>query len=164
MLRRCRRSEEHSSRFLRVSLIMALVYPSTLSYVSSNEPGERHAHNIARAAYCDTGLLRASQTLEGASPMPEKRGCFFNTVLFTVIVLVPLLGHLLATLMALEDEHSPAGKILWIAIIWLTPPWVVLGPLLYLLFGQRPRRRARVEFGRASTSSYQAQQFSPSRP
>lgn len=96
--------------------------------------------------------------------MPEKRGCFFNTVLFLVIILVPLLGHLLATLMALDDEHSPAGKILWIAIIWFTPPWVVLGPLLYLLFGQRPRRRALVAFGRASAPSYQAQQFSSTRP
>jgi ABC-type dipeptide/oligopeptide/nickel transport system permease component len=93
--------------------------------------------------------------------MPEKRGCFFNTVLFAVIVFVPLLGHLLATLMALEDDHSPAGKILWIAIIWLTPPWVVLGPLLYLLFGQRPRSRARVAFGQPS---YQVQQVPASRP
>lgn len=96
--------------------------------------------------------------------MPEKRGCFFNTILFLVIVGVPLLGHFLATLMALEDDHSPAGKILWIAIIWLTPPWVVLGPLLYLLFGQRPSRRAPVAFGQASTPSMQAQQYSSSRP
>lgn len=96
--------------------------------------------------------------------MSEKRGCFFNTVLFLVIVLVPLLGHLLATMMALEDEHSAAGKVLWIAVIWLTPPWVVLGPLLYLLFGQRPRRRAPIAFGQASAPPYQAQHFSSSRP
>ncbi|MDQ2888221.1 MAG: PLDc N-terminal domain-containing protein [Chloroflexota bacterium] len=78
--------------------------------------------------------------------MSSNRGCFFNTVLFLVIVFVPILGHILATLMVLEDDHSITGKILWLAIVWLLPPWVVLGPLLYLLFGQRRRR---VTFGHA---------------
>jgi hypothetical protein len=61
--------------------------------------------------------------------MSSNRGCFFNTVLFLVIVFVPILGHILATLMVLEDDHSTTGKILWLAIVWLLPPWVVLGPL-----------------------------------
>ena len=87
--------------------------------------------------------------------MSSNRGCFFNTVLFLVIVFVPVLGHILATLMVLEDDHSITGKVLWLAIIWLMPPWVVLGPLLYLLFGQRRRR---VTFGQ----SYYQQQEQPS--
>ena len=90
--------------------------------------------------------------------MSGNRGCFFNTVLFLVIIFVPVLGHILATLMVLDDEHSTTGKILWLAIIWLMPPWVVLGPLLYLLFGQRPRTRARVAFGQVGTAYYQPQQ------
>ena len=94
--------------------------------------------------------------------MSRNRGCFFNTVLFLVIVFVPVLGHILATLMVLEDDHSMTGKILWLAIIWLMPPWVVLGPLLYLLFGQRRRR---VTFGQPyyqQQPSYQQQQQQPS--
>ncbi len=88
--------------------------------------------------------------------MSGNRGCFFNTVLFLVIVFIPILGHILATLMVLDDDHSTTGKILWLAVIWLMPPWVVLGPLLYLLFGQRRRR---VIFGQAyqRQSSYQQQ-------
>ncbi len=85
--------------------------------------------------------------------MSGNRGCFFNTVLFLVIIFVPVLGHILATLMVLEDDHSTTGKILWLAIIWLMPPWVVLGPLLYLLFGQR--RRSRVRFGQPAAAYYQ---------
>jgi Phospholipase_D-nuclease N-terminal len=93
--------------------------------------------------------------------MSGNRGCFFNTVLFLVIVFVPVLGHILATLMVLEDDHSMTGKILWLAIIWLMPPWVVLGPLLYLLFGQHRRR---VTFGQPyyqQQPSYQQQQYPP---
>jgi Phospholipase_D-nuclease N-terminal len=85
----------------------------------------------------------------------SNRGCFFNTVLFLVIVFVPVLGHILATLMVLEDDHSTTGKILWLAVIWLMPPWVVLGPLLYLLFGQR--RRSRVTFGQPTVAYSQPQ-------
>jgi hypothetical protein len=90
--------------------------------------------------------------------MSSNRGCFFNTVLFLVVVFVPVVGHILATLMVLEDDHSVTGKVLWLAVIWLMPPWVVLGPLLYLLFGQRPRRRGRVSFGQPSYYQQQQQQ------
>ena len=93
--------------------------------------------------------------------MSGNRGCFFNTILFLVIVFVPNLGHILATLMVLDDDHSTTGKVLWLAIIWLLPPWVVLGPLLYLLFGQRPRNHARVAFGRTGTPYSQPQQQQP---
>lgn len=80
--------------------------------------------------------------------MSSNRGCFFNSVLFLVIVFVPLVGHIIETVMVLEDDHSLAGKILWLAIIWLMPIPVIVGPLLYLLFGQR--RQQRVAFGRPS--------------
>ena len=76
--------------------------------------------------------------------MSGNRGCIFNTLLFLVIVFVPILGHILATIMLLEDEHSLAGTVLWLAVIWLLP---FLGCFLFLLFGQRRRR---VMFGQPS--------------
>jgi hypothetical protein len=59
--------------------------------------------------------------------------------------------------MILEDDHSFAGKLIWLAVIWLLPPFVILGPLLYLLFGQRPKRRAPVTFAQPSQVYYQQQ-------
>jgi Phospholipase_D-nuclease N-terminal len=69
--------------------------------------------------------------------MSANRGCVFNTLLFLVIVFVPILGHIIATVMVIEDNHSTAGTILWLALIWLVP---FLGCFLFLLFGQRRRR------------------------
>lgn len=89
--------------------------------------------------------------------MSTSRGCLVNSLAFLAIVFVPILGHILATLMALDDDRSFAGKLLWIAIIWLLPPWVVLGPLLYLLFGQRPQHYGRVMLGHPSNYPYQQQ-------
>ena len=80
--------------------------------------------------------------------MSADRGCFFNSLLFLVIVFVPLVGHVIETFMVLEDDHSVPGKILWLAVIWLMPIPVVVGPLLYLLFGQN--RQKRIAFGRAN--------------
>jgi hypothetical protein len=82
--------------------------------------------------------------------MSGNRGCFFNTVLFLVIVFFPVLGHIIASIMVLDDDYSPVGKVLWLLVIWFLPPFVVLGPLLYLLFGQRPRHYGRVMFGQPS--------------
>lgn len=84
--------------------------------------------------------------------MSGNRGCVFNTVLFLVIVFVPILGHIIATIMLLEDEHSAAGTVLWLAVIWLLP---FLGCFLFLLFGQRRRR---VMFGQPNYTPYQYQQ------
>jgi hypothetical protein len=88
--------------------------------------------------------------------MSGSRGCLVNSLVFLVIVFVPIVGHILATVMALDDDRSFVGKLLWIAIIWLLPPWVILGPLLYLLFGQRPRHYGRVMLGQ-SNYPYQQQ-------
>jgi hypothetical protein len=85
--------------------------------------------------------------------MSGNRGCFLNSLLFLVIILVPLIGHIIVSVMILEDDHSFAGKLLWLLVVWLMPIPVVIGPLLYLLFGQRARR-SRVMFGQPSYSSY----------
>ncbi len=81
--------------------------------------------------------------------MSGNRGCLMNSLLFLIIVFVPLLGHIIETVMVLEDEHSPAGKLIWLAVIWLMPIPVIIGPLLYLLFGQT-KRQGRVMFGQTS--------------
>ncbi len=83
--------------------------------------------------------------------MSGNRGCFFNSLLFLIIVFVPILGHIIATVMVLEDDHSAAGTVMWLALIWLVP---FLGCLLYLLFGQRRRR---VMFGQPNYNTYQYQ-------
>ena len=81
--------------------------------------------------------------------MSGNRGCLMNSLLFLIIVLVPLLGHIIVTVMALEDDHGLSGKLIWLAVIWLMPIPVVIGPLLYLLFGQK-RRQGRIMLGQAS--------------
>jgi Phospholipase_D-nuclease N-terminal len=78
----------------------------------------------------------------------QSRGCFTNSILFLVCFLVPVVGHIIETLFILEDDYSPAGKFLWLAIVWCLP---FLGQFLYLVFGQRPIRRAPVRFGQASS-------------
>ena len=83
--------------------------------------------------------------------MSGNRGCVFNTLLFLVIVFVPILGHIIATIMLFEDDHSAVGIVLWLALIWLVP---FLGCFLYLMFGQRRRR---VMFGQPSYNAYQYQ-------
>ncbi|HEV2581407.1 MAG TPA: PLDc N-terminal domain-containing protein [Ktedonobacteraceae bacterium] len=83
--------------------------------------------------------------------MSGNRGCIFNSLLFLIIVFVPVLGHIIATVMVFEDNHSAAGTVLWLALIWLVP---FLGSFLYLLFGQRRRR---VMFGQPNYA-YQYQQ------
>jgi phospholipase D-like protein len=84
--------------------------------------------------------------------MSGNGGCLFNSILFLVIVFVPLLGHVIATIMVFEDDHSLAGTVLWLAAIWLIP---FLGSFLYLVFGQRQRR---VMFGQPYYGNYQYQQ------
>lgn len=79
--------------------------------------------------------------------MRGHRGCFFNSLLFLVCIFVPLLGHVIETVMILEDEHSPTGKLVWLLIVWLLP---VVGQFLYLLFGQRPPSGNYVRFGQPS--------------
>jgi len=76
--------------------------------------------------------------------MNAERGCFFNSLLFLVIVFIPLLGHVIETVMVIQDDHSPVGMLVWLLIIWLIP---FIGPFLYLIFGQK---RSRVYFGQPS--------------
>lgn len=88
--------------------------------------------------------------------MSGNRGCAANTLLFLIIVFVPLLGHIIETVFVLEDDHSTVGKIVWLAIIWGIP---FVGPFLYLVFGQKPRNHAPIAFGQASYYPMQQQYY-----
>jgi type IV secretory pathway TrbL component len=66
----------------------------------------------------------------------EGRGCI-STVAFVLVLLVPIIGHIFLTFMILGDNLSLGEKILWLIVVWLIP---ILGPLLYLLVGQRRNR------------------------
>lgn len=79
--------------------------------------------------------------------MRAERGCLFNSLLFLTIVFLPLIGHIIETVMVLHDDHSALGMLGWLLVIWLIP---FLGPLLYLLFGQH---RTHVYFGQPGYTS-----------
>jgi Phospholipase_D-nuclease N-terminal len=59
-------------------------------------------------------------------------GCLVLIVLF-----VPLVGHIILTVMILGDDLSSSEKLLWLLLVWLVP---IVGPLLYLVIGQRRNR------------------------
>lgn len=87
--------------------------------------------------------------------MSNSRGCATNSILFLICVFIPVVGHIIETIFVLEDDHSFAGKVIWLIVIWALP---FIGPFLYLMFGQRPVNRSSVMFGQASippTNPYQ---------
>jgi hypothetical protein len=57
--------------------------------------------------------------------------------LVLVLLFVPLLGHLILTVMVLGDHLTASEKLLWLIVVWLFWP---ISPFLYLLFGQRRNR------------------------
>lgn len=79
--------------------------------------------------------------------MSGNRGCVANSCLFLVIIFLPVIGQVVATLMIIDDHHGLVASIVWLVVIWLIP---VVGPLLYLFFGQRSSRYGQVMFGQPS--------------
>lgn len=61
-----------------------------------------------------------------------------NGCLALVLIFVPLVGHLILTVLILGDELTASEKLLWLVVIWLFFPFI--GPFLYLLLGQRRNR------------------------
>ncbi len=58
-------------------------------------------------------------------------------ILMLVVIFVPLIGHIILSVIILGDDLSGGEKLLWLLVIWFLP---VIGPLLYLLIGQRRDR------------------------
>jgi hypothetical protein len=63
-------------------------------------------------------------------------GCAI-TALFLLVLLFPVIGSIFLTFMILGDDLNCGEKTLWLVLVWLVP---VIGPLLYLLLGQRRNR------------------------
>ena len=63
-------------------------------------------------------------------------GCAI-TCLFLLVLLFPVVGSIFLTFMILGDDLNCGEKTLWLVLVWLVP---VIGPLLYLLMGQRRNR------------------------
>ena len=65
------------------------------------------------------------------------RGIVATGCLILVIIFIPIVGHIILTLMILGDDLTPSEKLLWLVVVWIL--WFV-GPFLYLLLGQRRDR------------------------
>lgn len=72
-----------------------------------------------------------------ASNRDEAIGCLPALLLALVLIFVPILGHIILTIMILGDDLSSGEKLLWLVVVWIF--WFV-GPFLYLLLGQRRNR------------------------
>jgi hypothetical protein len=59
------------------------------------------------------------------------------TCLFVVVLLLPVIGSIILTLIILADNLNCGEKVLWTVLVWMVP---VVGPMLYLLVGQRQNR------------------------
>lgn len=60
-----------------------------------------------------------------------------NGCLALVLILVPVVGHIILTVLILGDNLSASEKLLWLIVVWAVP---FLGAFLYLLLGQRRNR------------------------
>jgi hypothetical protein len=78
-------------------------------------------------------------TQKGALPMASGggRGGCLSTAVFVLVLLIPIVGHIILTFMILDDDYSLSEKVLWLLFVWLVP---IIGPLVYLLVGQRKNR------------------------
>jgi hypothetical protein len=70
-------------------------------------------------------------------PSVKHRNLFVTIVLILVSLFLPLVGHILLTVMIARDFMSFPEKVIWVIAVWALP---VFGPLLYLLVGQRSNR------------------------
>ena len=65
------------------------------------------------------------------------RGCATTGCLILVCIFIPIVGHIILTLMIFDEDFSLTEKLLWTIVVWLIP---FVGPFIYLLLGQRKNR------------------------
>ena len=65
------------------------------------------------------------------------RGCATTGCLILVCLFIPIIGHIILTLMIFDEDFSLTEKLLWTIVVWLIP---FVGPFIYLLLGQRKNR------------------------
>src|SRR5947209_20238561 len=69
---------------------------------------------------CRTSLFLINRR-KGVSIMLQRHSPFWNVIIFLVGVFVPIVGHILDTILILRSDHSWAGKALWLVVVWLLP-------------------------------------------
>lgn len=65
------------------------------------------------------------------------RGFLATGCVALICIFIPVLGHIILTLMILQDDLTSSEKLLWLLVVWVF--WFI-GPFLYLLLGQRRDR------------------------
>ncbi|MGZ3676824.1 MAG: PLD nuclease N-terminal domain-containing protein [Ktedonobacterales bacterium] len=65
------------------------------------------------------------------------RGFLATGCVALICIFIPVLGHIILTVMILNDDLSGSEKLLWLLVVWVF--WFI-GPFLYLLLGQRHDR------------------------
>lgn len=65
------------------------------------------------------------------------RNLLVTIALILISVLLPVVGHIVLTGFIATDYMSRTEKVIWLLVVWLL--WWV-GPLIYLLVGQRRNR------------------------
>ena len=65
------------------------------------------------------------------------RNMLVTVVLILVTIFLPIVGHIILSAIILTDDLSLFEKIVWLVVIWIA--WFI-GPLAYLLVGQRKNR------------------------
>lgn len=70
-------------------------------------------------------------------PTGRRHNLVVTVALILVSLFIPIVGHILLTFMIVSDYMTTAEKVIWLLAVWLVP---VVGPLLYLLVGQRRNR------------------------
>lgn len=60
-----------------------------------------------------------------------------NGLLALVLILFPIVGHIVLTVLIISDNLTLSEKLLWLVVVWAVP---FLGAFLYLLLGQRRNR------------------------
>ena len=70
-------------------------------------------------------------------PTGRQRSLLVTVALILVSIFLPLIGHILLTFMIANDYMTRAEKVIWLIVVWVF--WWI-GPLIYLLVGQRRNR------------------------
>jgi len=74
---------------------------------------------------------------QNATMPVHHRNLLVTIILILVSVFLPIVGHIILSVIILDDDLTLFEKIVWLVVIWLV--WFA-GPLIYLLVGQRKNR------------------------
>jgi hypothetical protein len=90
-----------------------------------------------RGGFAWVGSASLKEGIVSSNRRSGGMGCFSATALALVVIFIPVIGHIILTVMILGDDLSAGEKILWLIVVWIF--WII-GPFMYLLLGQRRNR------------------------